>query len=148
MYNRKEFEMKKENKFANAVKRGFTLVELLVVVAILGILATGAVVYVPRFLESGNKGAAEKDVQALKTAATQYYTDKRKYPDNLDVLVDTSGDKEPYIEGGEGALIDPWGNKYEIKFKGNKKNSPYIVSGGPDGSIGTEDDIRSDESKK
>ncbi|MBO7308165.1 MAG: type II secretion system protein GspG [Kiritimatiellae bacterium] len=140
--------MKKENKFANAVKRGFTLVELLVVVAILGILATGAVVYVPRFLESGNKGAAEKDVQALKTAVTQYYTDKRKYPDNLDVLVDTSGDKEPYIEGGEGALIDPWGNKYEIKFKGNKKNSPYIVSGGPDGTIGTEDDIRSDETKK
>lgn len=140
--------MKKENKFANAVKRGFTLVELLVVVAILGILATGAVVYVPRFLESGNKGAAEKDVQALKTAITQYYTDKRKYPDNLDVLVDTSGDKEPYIEGGEGALIDPWGNKYEIKFKGNKKNSPYIVSGGPDGTIGTEDDIRSDETKK
>jgi general secretion pathway protein G len=140
--------MKKENKFANAVKRGFTLVELLVVVAILGILATGAVVYVPRFLESGNKGAAEKDVQALKTAVTQYYTDKRKYPDNLDVLVDTSGDKEPYIEGGEGALIDPWGNKYEIKFKGNKKNSPYIVSCGPDGSIGTEDDIRSDETKK
>ena len=140
--------MKKENKFANAVKRGFTLVELLVVVAILGILATGAVVYVPRFLESGNKGAAEKDVQALKTAVTQYYTDKRKYPDNLDVLVDTSGDKEPYIEGGEGALIDPWGNKYEIKFKGNKRNSPYIVSGGPDGTIGTEDDIRSDETKK
>lgn len=140
--------MKKENKFSNAVKRGFTLVELLVVVAILGILATGAVVYVPRFLESGNKGAAEKDVQALKTAVTQYYTDKRKYPDNLDVLVDTSGDKEPYIEGGEGALIDPWGNKYEIKFKGNKKNSPYIVSGGPDGTIGTEDDIRSDETKK
>lgn len=140
--------MKKENKFANAVKRGFTLVELLVVVAILGILATGAVVYVPRFLESGNKGAAEKDVQALKTAVTQYYTEKRKYPDNLDVLVDTSGDKEPYIEGGEGALIDPWGNKYEIKFKGNKKNSPYIVSGGPDGIIGTEDDIRSDETKK
>lgn len=140
--------MKKENKFSNAVKRGFTLVELLVVVAILGILATGAVVYVPRFLESGNKGAAEKDVQALKTAVTQYYTDKRKYPDNLDVLVDTSGDKEPYIEGGEGALIDPWGNKYEIKFKGNKRNSPYIVSGGPDGTIGTEDDIRSDETKK
>lgn len=140
--------MKKENKFANAVKRGFTLVELLVVVAILGILATGAVVYVPRFLESGNKGAAEKDVQALKTAVTQYYTDKRKYPENLDVLVDTSGDKEPYIEGGEGALVDPWGNKYELKFKGNKKNSPYIVSGGPDGTIGTEDDIRSDETKK
>lgn len=140
--------MKKENKFANAVKRGFTLVELLVVVAILGILATGAVVYVPRFLESGNKGAAEKDVQALKTAVTQYYTDKRKYPENLDVLVDTSGDKEPYIEGGEGALVDPWGNKYELKFKGNKKNSPYIVSGGPDGTIGTDDDIRSDETKK
>lgn len=142
--------MKKENKFTNAVKRGFTLVELLVVVAILGLLATGAVVYVPRFLESGNKGAAEKDIQALKTAVIMYKQhNKNKNPDNLDVLVDTSGDKEPYIEGGEGVLIDPWGNKYEIKFKGNKMNGPYyIVSGGPDGTIGTEDDIRSDETKK
>lgn len=139
--------MKKENKFANAVKRGFTLVELLVVVAILGILATGAVIYVPRFLESGNKSAAQKEVQSLKTGVTMYWQQNRKYPNNLDVLVDTSGDKDPYVDGGEDVLIDPWGNKYELKFKG-KNNSPYIVSGGPDGTIGTDDDIRSDEIKK
>lgn len=139
--------MKKENKFANAVKRGFTLVELLVVVAILGILATGAVIYVPRFLEAGNKSAAEKDVQSLKAAVTMYHQQNgKKYPNNLDVLVDTSGDKVPYVDGGEDVLIDPWGNKYELKFNG--KNNPYIVSGGPDGTIGTDDDIRSDKTKK
>jgi general secretion pathway protein G len=140
--------MKKENKFANAVKRGFTLVELLVVVAILGLLATGAVVYVPRFLESGNKGAAEKAIQSFKTAVIMYKQREGKNPENLDVLVDKSGDKDPYVEGGENALIDPWDNKYELKFKGNKKSSFYIVSGGPDGTIGTDDDIRSDETKK
>lgn len=80
------------------------------------------------------------EVLVFKTAAVQYYTDKRKYPKTLDDLINGA---DPYLEGGSSALIDPWGNKYELRIM---KRGVSFVSAGPDGLIGTEDDI--DSSKK
>lgn len=133
---------RKENKFAEAARRGFTLVELLVVVAILGILGTIAIQNVTGHIAKTRVTAAEAGVRAIQEACTTYYIQHKKLPASLDQLVE--GD-DPVLEGGEGALYDPWDNKYEMESKGKKI---VVKSAGEDGEMGTEDDIRSDKKKK
>ena len=133
---------RKENKFVEAARRGFTLVELLVVVAILGILGTIAIQNVTGHIAKTRVTAAEAGVRAIQEACTTYYIQHKKLPSSLDQLVE--GD-DPVLEGGEGALYDPWDNKYEMESKGKKI---VVKSAGEDGEMGTEDDIRSDKKKK
>lgn len=130
-----------ENAAVQSMKAGFTLVELLVVVAILGILGTIAVQNVIGNIGKARQTAAEQGVQSLHEACTTYYIQHKRLPTSLDQL--TEGE-EPILESDKG-LYDPWDNKYEMETKGKKV---IIKSAGEDGVMGTEDDIRSDAKKK
>ena len=124
-----------------AARAGFTLVELLVVVAIIGILGTIAVQNVVGHIASTRITTAEQGVVALQEACTSYYIKNKKMPSSLEQLVE--GD-DPILDSDKG-LYDPWDNKYEMEVKGKRV---VIISLGEDGVKGTEDDIRSDKKRK
>ena len=138
--------MRKEETVAvSAMRAGFTLIEILVAVAIIGILGTTAAIGIPRILENSKIKAAKVGVDNLKAAVVAYNIEKGKYPGDLKSLAEASGDDEPIVEGGEGALYDPWGTEYKYEKKGKRF---VVISAGPDGEFGGDDDIRSDVTKR
>jgi general secretion pathway protein G len=70
------------------VQAGFTLIELLIVIAIIGILASMAVVQLRQTPKRAKEAALRQNLYVLRNCIDQYFTDKGKYPANLQALVD------------------------------------------------------------
>ncbi len=109
-------------------QRGFTLIEIMVVVVILGILAA---VVVPRIMDNPGKARvakAKQDIRQLESALELYKLDNFNYPNTqqgLEALVTKpSGDPQPknYKQGGyiKSLPKDPWGNPYQYLSPGVK----------------------------
>jgi len=124
---------------------GFTLIEMLLVVIIIGLLA-GLVV--PNLVGRGEEArvqAAFADIRGgLSSALDLYELDNGVYPDSLEGLIRDPGNarnwKGPYLKSG--IPVDPWAGAYRYLHPGtNNRHSYDLSSAGPDGQEGTSDDI-------
>jgi general secretion pathway protein G len=116
--------------------RGFTLLELLIVVLIIGLL-TGIVA--PRFMAQINRSevaTAKAQIDALAKAVQAYRIDMGRFPANgrgLRELVETDNDprwRGPYLQGA--IPVDPWGGAYEYRSPGDGGRDFEIRSLGRD----------------
>ena len=125
---------------ASVAHAGFTLLELLVVVAIIGLLA-GYVA--PRYFSQLGKseaGVARAQIDSLEKSLDQYRLDTGRYPtteQGLNALVVKPANEPkwngPYLR--KGLPADPWGNPYLYKIPGQRGEFD-IVSYGKDGQPG------------
>ncbi len=129
-------------------QQGFTLLEVMVVIVILGILASMVVPNLMGSQERANMQKAVSDINALETSLSMYKMDNYNYPtteQGLEALTEET-DVEPlprrFPEGGYVKRLpnDPWGNEYQLLNPGENSKMD-VFSMGPDGETGTDDDI-------
>lgn len=131
---------------------GFTLLEILVVLAILGLLAGLAITNSDKIFGQGQEAVAKVFVRdSLKTSLVRYRIDLGDYPSTAEgmqaLLAAPAGKADrwrgPYIDApGNRPPVDPWGEPYQYRYPGVKNKGGYdLFSKGPDKTEGTEDDL-------
>jgi general secretion pathway protein G len=129
-------------------RQGFTLLELLVVIVIIGLLA-GYVA--PRYFSQVGRSeiqVARAQIDSLEKALDQYRLDMRRYPsteEGLQALIAKPGDAQawsgPYLK--KAVPLDPWGRAYVYRTPGQKGEFELISYGrdGKPGGTGEDADI-------
>jgi general secretion pathway protein G len=128
---------------------GFTLIELMVVILIIGLLATIVVQNLRGATDKAKRIKAEADISSFKTALDRYYLDNGSYPttdQGLPALVSApSTGKVPsdYPDGGyiEKIPSDPWNNPYVYQSDGNSYVLKSYGADGVEGGAGKDADI-------
>jgi general secretion pathway protein G len=118
---------------------GFTMIELLIVMVILGLLAS---LVAPKFfnkLSTAERGISSTQMAAFETALDTYRLDLGSYPQKLEDLRTGSSARwdGPYLP--KNVPLDPWGNPYIYIFPGSDGRSYDLKSYGADGKEGGEE---------
>src|SRR4051812_37603818 len=119
----------------NGGKRGFTLLELMVVLLILALIASIAAPQVTKHLRKAKADTAKIQIDALGAALDSFNIDNGRYPSNeesLKALVEQPADLKtwdgPYIKKKE-SLVDPWGEAYHYRIPGTGREYDIYTLG-------------------
>ena len=138
-------------KFSQIARRkkeqaGFSLVELMVVVFIMGLLATLIIINVAPVGDRSRITKATSDIASLESALEQYSLDLYNYRSSADglaalTIAPPGADTTLYRPGGyiRRVQMDPWGNPYQYQMPGTRSGGRYdLFSFGADGKPGGE----------
>jgi general secretion pathway protein G len=130
---------------ASRLQRGFTLIEIMVVVIIIGLLVAIVAPNVIGNVDKANVTKAKADIRAMKSALELYYLDNSTYPTSeqgLEALVTRPNDPNLRNWNPRGYMEripnDPWNNPYQYLYPGNRAEFD-IYSFGSDGRPGGDD---------
>ena len=136
---------------ANKERRGtaaFTLIEIVLVLAIIALLLGAAIFKLTGVFSSSQKQRVAQDLSTFKSALNVYRMNAQTFPSTeqgLNALVTkptTGRIPKSYEPTMKAEQLDPWGNPYGYRYPPTKnKGEPDIWSFGPDMIDGTEDDI-------
>lgn len=123
-------------------RAGFTLIEIMLVVVIIGILAAIATVSFSGRIGQSQESAAAASIEAISLALDLYEIDNFTFPQTLQALVSDPGSapnwRGPYLK--KGLPKDPWGNEFIYRVPGSRNPNSYdILSHGLDGSESGDD---------
>jgi len=123
------------------LRRGFSLLEVIIAVTIVALLATILLPNLNRFLRSAKADKARAEVNSLANQVRLYIatetTGDLSDDFTLDMLLE--GD-DPYLNNAN-ELVDPWESPYVIIIPGDRNRDFDVMSFGPDGQSGGNDDI-------
>lgn len=131
-------------------QRGMSLIEIIIVISLIGVIMSVIIVNLTNRQDEAMRDAAKLAMGNVAQSLQLYRVHNFKFPggdQGLDALVTNPGNtakwRGPYIETQK--LNDPWGNKFTYESDGRNFK---IMSAGPDGTFGNEDDVSYPEDQK
>lgn len=132
-----------------ALSRGFTLLEMVIVLGIIAVLLGSAIGLISRIPEAAKMQRVDGDFKAISSAVQTYKLNAGSYPTNsqgLEVLVSKPDKASRWVQIMDKLPTDPWGTAYSYKYPGTKKADQFeLISAGPDKHPGTDDDLSSQD---
>lgn len=113
---------------------GFTLLEMMLVVVIIGVLATVAVVAVGSNAAKAKRGATKSSMKTIDGAIEQFHLEKNRYPTSLQEL-------RPAYIGEKTPMKDGWKRDFQYASPAPSGKAYDLISFGDDGQLGGGDDI-------
>jgi len=131
-----DLENKAHASVAGTSTKGFTLVEVLIVLALIGVVAGLAMSNLGELFGGGQEQAAKTWVNSTGEAyVTSYFARVGSYPKTLGDLKNPPNGIAPFVKR-ESDLHDPWGNEYVYKYPGvNNPRSFDLSTTTPDGKV-------------
>ena len=117
----------KQCKRVNRRKAGFTLIEILLVVVIIGILAGIGIPALSGKSEQAKIAQGEANINAISSALAIYEMNNGAYPSNLDGLLDSSKQGFPFLDK-QSVPKDPWGNPFSYAAPGSHNRYKFDLS--------------------
>jgi len=142
--------MKFNSSNRRRVRAGFSLLEMVIVLGIIAVIIGGAITVMGKVSGGADRQRVSGDFNSLSAALRMYKVNNGRYPttqQGLQALVEKPNTTPPakrWTQLMDRVPTDPWQNPYGYKYPGSQDSTMFeIISTGPDGIEGNEDDISS-----